>query len=161
MDDSTVVLLLTLVGAVALAHFASRRGGRISGDDGAPLVVSTPANESVSAAVSRLAEQGFVLSHAGPTSATASRPKKPSGPVVLSLVLAVVPGVGVLPFGLVLLAVVALPAYLLYFAVARPRHGVSVVALEDANGTRLTVSGDDRKGRDDLARWARDSLGGS
>lgn len=149
MDAQTWLLIIVLA-VFAVAIRASRRGTNF---DANTLLVQVPASEAIPAAASYLSGSGYIISHSGVSTVAASRRRKPDWEIVVVLVLLIFPGIALAPLLLVFLAVLALPAYLLYFAAVRPRHGLSVVALEEGDGTRITASGDDRKGRADLIRW--------
>lgn len=161
MDIGTWLLVIVL-GVFVVVTRLSRRG--VSDDVNSILVEASP-SEVIRAAVSHLSGSGFTISHADAGSVGANRRRKPNWEIVVGLVLLIFPGIALAPLGLVFLAVLALPTYLLYFAAVRPRHGLSVVAFGEGDGvvgpsaTRVTASGDDRKGRVDLIRWMRENQG--
>ena len=105
-----------------------------------PLAVAGTPTGAVEATAGFMTSRGFAISHKGETSATFTRPKKPSMETgILLLLLGIIPG-------------------LLYFGLFRGTQTTTVLATSGPAGTMLTLSGDDAKGRRDLEGWARDSL---
>ncbi|MDP9478147.1 MAG: hypothetical protein M3R38_21115 [Actinomycetota bacterium] len=145
MDQGGVLLVVIAIGLALL--FVMGKLGRRPPE---PLLVvgSSPA-ECVEEATAYMAHGGFVIAHAGATSATFTRPKKPDGLTVVALTFL---GIVLLFVGLIFVAL-----YLLYFPVFKPRQTTSVVALAERGGTRVVLSGDDRTAMRDLERWMREN----
>jgi len=129
-----IIIFLFLGGFVALIRYAFRE------DPPDPLMVSGAPAATVDATAGFMTSRGFAISHQGETSATFTRPKKPSMETgILLLLLGIIPG-------------------LLYFGLFRGTQTTTVLAMAGPAGTTLTLSGDDTKARGDLTRWARESL---
>jgi hypothetical protein len=132
VDSGGFVVLVIIV--VVVVVFASRSRQQAPTAAGVDL----PPSEAIEAATSYMVMRGYTVSYKGETSATFSRPKKPSNDIgCLLLLLGIIPG-------------------LLYYGLFRRTLNTSVVAVSGPAGTQLTFSGDDAAARYDLMDWAKE-----
>ncbi len=118
-------------------HYLSRDG----------ILVDDSPRRAVDGLTSHLVAQGYTVTQRSDYTATLTRQKRPDYVMTVGFLIA---GIILFPIGLLLLG-----AYLLYFPVVKPRAAASIVASREAGGgTRLALSGDDRRVRKDLKEWA-------
>ena len=134
-----IVAAAVLVGVVALVVRNNRAYSHY--DPARGLLLSSSPKECIRRATAHMAEQGYSVAHAGDTTATYTRPKKPDTAT----------GIFLLLFGLI-------PG-LLYFGLFRGTATSTLVAVpDDDDETRLIFSGDDVTAQRELFRWAHENL---
>ena len=130
-------VLLLIVGVVVILGLRQRRRQHRAEGDRAGLVLAHPPTECIEAVTGYMVRRGFAITYRDDTTATFTRPKKPSTDLgCLLLMLGVIPG-------------------LLYYGLFKGTLTTTVTAQRAEAGTHLMVSGDDEATRDGVIRWAR------
>ncbi len=127
-------VLLLIVGVVVILGLRQRHRAE---DDRAGLVLAHPPTECIEAVTGYMVRRGFAITYRDDTTATFTRPKKPSTDLGwLLLMLGVIPG-------------------LLYYGLYKGTLTTTVTAQRAEAGTHLMVSGDDEATQEAVIRWAR------
>lgn len=125
------------------------------------LVVERTPEQTLSEITGHMARSGYVVAQSGPASVTFTRRKRPDWQVIVLILGLAVLSVGPLEQSAILLLLwwflltVVLVIYLLYFPVVRPNATTGVTVLGSGEGTEIVLSGDDKRGKRDVDRWAQ------